>query len=223
MAAEGGALSAAWAARRQAAGLFRSHKSLYFYSLAKIATDPAYRFVAGALAGSRLPLLDVGCGVGLLAAYLRALGESFPIQGIDRDAEKIALAKESIPEANFLVGDALDLPPHSGNLVVLDVVHYFDQAARVQFFAEIKQRLAPGGTAYVRLTLRDKSVRFLLTRAEEWFVCASGWIPFHGAHFPSREEIFDAAATCSLQVRMAPMWGATPFNSYMLEMRSDAG
>ncbi|MEM7387048.1 MAG: class I SAM-dependent methyltransferase, partial [Verrucomicrobiota bacterium] len=57
------------------------------YSASKLKTDPLYRGVAGALkAGDpTLPLLDIGCGIGLLAFYLRRCGMNAPVHGVDYD------------------------------------------------------------------------------------------------------------------------------------------
>jgi hypothetical protein len=112
-------------ARRVAAGHFPKTNSLYYYTHGKIALDPVYPWVAKALAYSKLPLLDVGCGAGQLAAFLRACGHSAPILGVDVDANKIAQASAAIPTCTFQVGDARELPVHCGDVVMLDVLHYF--------------------------------------------------------------------------------------------------
>ena len=45
-----------------------------YYAWCKFATDPLYDAVFGALAGTNLPLLDIGCGMGLNSFYLRVRG-----------------------------------------------------------------------------------------------------------------------------------------------------
>lgn len=49
--------------------------------------------------------LDVACGTGFLTRHLN--GE---IVGLDASASMLEIARERIPEGEFLVGDALDLP-----------------------------------------------------------------------------------------------------------------
>ena len=68
---------------------FRQHWD-YHYSLAKLRSDPLYPGVCAALRGSRQPLLDLGCGLGLLAHALRADGIALDYCGVDNDAGKIA-------------------------------------------------------------------------------------------------------------------------------------
>src|SRR5689334_8712534 len=64
-----------------------------YYTLCKVATDPLYAAVYNELAGTTLPVLDVGCGMGLCSFYLRERGLSVPMHGIDFDAAKIAVAR----------------------------------------------------------------------------------------------------------------------------------
>lgn len=201
-------LAAAWRYRRE--------PSLACYTACKSLMDPAYAFVAGTFSGSKLPLLDIGCGAGHLAAYLRARGFTAPITGVDADARKIAAARNALPDCEFLAGDALNLPEHSGNVVLLDVLHYFSVEDRRRLLMGIRQRLASEGRgrAVLRVTLRDSSWRFAVTRLEEWIVRVSGWIPFRASGFPTREELL-AHCGDSLQ-ELRPLWSGTPFNSYVL-------
>ncbi len=54
-------------------------------------------------------LLDVGCGRGGSAEYLRRHGWG-NVEGIDRDAESIEYARTTYPEIEFHVCDVLDVP-----------------------------------------------------------------------------------------------------------------
>ena len=78
---------------REAAARYKPWPNLYFYAMGKIALDPAYPAVVSLLRDSQRPLLDLGCGMGLLAAYLRANGHRAPILGFDVDEEKIGVAQ----------------------------------------------------------------------------------------------------------------------------------
>jgi ubiquinone/menaquinone biosynthesis C-methylase UbiE len=49
--------------------------------------------------------LDVGCGTGCLTRYL-----SGEITGLDQSEAMIEIARQRVPEATFVVGDALELP-----------------------------------------------------------------------------------------------------------------
>jgi len=60
-----------------------------------------YGGVAAALANSVAPVLDLGCGVGLLAHCLRAHGIAMPYHGVDNDAGKIAQARDAASRAQL--------------------------------------------------------------------------------------------------------------------------
>ncbi len=53
----------------------------YYYTLAKLRSDPLYPGVLQALRGSAAPLLDLGCGLGLLAHALRLDGQKMDYRG----------------------------------------------------------------------------------------------------------------------------------------------
>ena len=62
------------------------------YAYSKLRTDPLYPAAASALLEAddgETPLLDIGCGLGIFAHYLRQAGFQAPIEGIDYDARKI--------------------------------------------------------------------------------------------------------------------------------------
>jgi len=208
--------------RRRTAERFRAWPNLYWYARGKLWLDPAFPAVARALRASRLPLLDLGCGVGLLAAFLREAGHAAPVTGIELDASKVSVARAVLPRDTFVAGDASAMPEHLGDVVMLDVIHYFDDDAQQRLLAAIAARVAPGGAAYIRLTLNEPNWRFFLTQCEEWFVSASRWIPTSGWNFPRREEVERAFHAAGMTVETRPMWGATPFNSWMFVCRRAA-
>jgi SAM-dependent methyltransferase len=89
------------------------------------------------------PVLDYGCGIGNLTVLLSEVAAD--IHGYDPSARSIALARERVPSAKFYdtVGD---LPPgRFGTIVVANVLHHVDPAARGLVVAEIAPLLAPGG------------------------------------------------------------------------------
>jgi SAM-dependent methyltransferase len=200
---------------------YRLWPSLYCYSLGKLALDPAYHVVARELSASPRPLLDIGCGMGLLAAWLRAHGHTAPITGMDVDAEKIRLAQQLLgaEDAAFHAADALGFGPHTGDVVMLDVLHYFTDDDQQRLLQKIADSLAPDGVALIRVTLNEKSWRFTATKLEEWFVRASGWIPISGWNFPTREEVGRPFRAAGFIEDARPMWGITPFNSYLFTFR----
>ncbi|MFZ4775721.1 MAG: class I SAM-dependent methyltransferase [Terrimicrobiaceae bacterium] len=210
-------------AAMRAADRFRHARILHGYAKGKIKWDPAYAAVAGLLRDSKLPLLDIGCGVGLLSAYLREAGCSQPILGIEPDAAKIQIALAKVagayPLLEFQTGSALMLPDFSGDIVMLDVLHYMTPAEQASVLKAVAGRIAPGGRALIRTTFRDSSWRYFATLVEEAFVRGSGWIRGGRCHFPLRRAIENIFQDQGLPLTISPMWGKTPFNSYLIEIR----
>ena len=206
---------------REAASRYRRWPNLYYYSIGKIALDPAYPAVAAVLRDSQFPLLDLGCGMGLLASYLRAHGHRAPIFGLDTDERKIRVAQQVLAGASekFHAGDALNFPAHAGDVVMLDVLHYFSDHDQQRLLKKIAASVAPGGVALIRLALNESNWRFAATRLEEWFVRFSRWIPKSGWNFPTRDEVLLPFGEESFAGDIRPMWGLTPFNSHLFILR----
>ncbi len=177
-------------------------------------------------AGSTRPLLDIGCGLGLLGQYLRENGARATYFGVDPDRAKIEEARAAATSAHdvdFADVDACSLPPFSGDVALIDVLHYLPEDLQRDALANAAARVAPGGMLVIRNVLRDESWRFRITVAEERFLGALGWMRFATGHFPRREEIETPLAKLGFDVRVEPLWGRTPFNSYLIVARRAPG
>lgn len=189
-------------------------RSLRSYVRWKVKTDPVYGAVFERLRGTSDPIVDVGCGAGVLAAYLRARGFEAPVTGVDHDARKIAIARGlGLRDATFDIGDAgaIDL---SGTIVMLDLLHYFDAAAQASL---LRRAAAASNLVIIRDAVRDGSWRYRATYAQEAFARAIRWLKAERLNFPSRETIVDAFA--GFDAEIVPLWGRTPFNNYLFVFR----
>jgi len=208
---------------RRAAAHFHTNKFLHGYARGKAAWDPAYPEMAARLRGGALPVLDVGCGIGLLAAYLRESGCTQKISGIEPDEKKVLLARKLVASAygnlDFQIGDARALPEFSGDVVLLDILHYMDRATQRDVMENAARRVAPGGRLFIRTTFRDGSWRYFVTLLEEIFIRTSGWIRGGRCQFPTLEEIRAPFDQMKWAITVSPMWGRTPFNSHLVEIR----
>ena len=193
------------------------------YVRGKLKWDPLFEAIAPLLAGSSRPLLDIGCGLGLLGQYLRERGARMPYLGVDPDGAKIeearAAAMAGALDIDFATLDASSLPAFGGDVALIDVLHYLPADLQRQALANAAARVAPGGLLVIRNVLRDDSWRYRLTVAEERFAAALGWMRFATGHFPRREDIESPLASLGFDVSVEPLWGATPFNSYLIVAR----
>ena len=198
-------------ASRYPRGFFRS------YVRAKVATDPVYNAVFESLRGTDDPVIDVGCGVGILALYLRERGFNAPIVGVDHDRKKIEVAQRVAASEGitFSVGDARDPLPARGNVVLLDVLHYFTSADQALI---LRNAAGAGGMIVIRDGIRDGSLRYRLTYVQEALSRMGGWLKAERLNFPTRETL-TSALDGDFSVEERPMFGRSPFNNYLFVFR----
>jgi 2-polyprenyl-3-methyl-5-hydroxy-6-metoxy-1,4-benzoquinol methylase len=199
---------------------------LRHYTASKLRSDPAFAAVYEALRATTLPILDVGCGVGLLPFYLRERGLEQPITGFDIDARKIrsaqAVGKASYRgrELTFFEHDVRNhLPDFSGNIAVLDLLHYLSPERQKTLLAELSACVSPGGLLLLRDCPRDGSARYWATYAGEKFAQAISWNVGVPLHFPARESINAAFPEAEFTREEQPAWGGTPFNNRLFVFR----
>lgn len=200
-----------------------SGRWLQGYVRGKLRSDPIYDAALELLKDSPLPVLDVGCGVGLFACWLRESGCLTPIHGFDLDAEKIVKAQRATADysgVTFHAGDATAASDQRGNVAIFDVVHFFSPAQRRTMLENLAALVPPGGLCIIRATVADGSWRFLVTRFEDWSLRIIRWIGARVVHYPSAEELCAPFRDRGFACEMRPLWGGTPFNSYLFVFRA---
>ncbi|MEA3209642.1 MAG: hypothetical protein QOE70_2699 [Chthoniobacter sp.] len=196
------------------------------YARGKLRSDPVFAATFELLKDSSLPVLDLGCGIGLLEFYLRECGFTAPLTGIDFDAAKIAQAQRIAPlhyrGVEFIVGDVTQVREVEarGHVVLFDVLHYLDAAAQRQLLEAVAARVAPGGLCLIRETPRDGSWRFRVTQIEEFFLRAMLWMKSGAVHFPTVAQVLAPFRECGYACEVRPLWGRTPFNSHLFVLRA---
>lgn len=194
----------------------------YYYSRAKLSSDPLYPGVSEALRGTDAPLLDLGCGLGLLAHTLHADGIRVPYRGVDSDAAKIrravrAAAKVGLQDARFDTMDlSRELPTHRGNVVILDVLQFIPYPAQAQAIDQMIAMLTPGAKLVIRTGLDDGTGRARITRAVDLFSRALGWMNAMPRYYPDGEALRARLLAAGLQVEFTPLFGRTPFNNWRI-------
>ena len=206
------------------AALFSS-RWLRGYVASKLSSDPLFPLAYDLFSKSREPILDVGCGVGLLAFYLRDRGLQQPIVGIDIDERKIRQAVASAECSRydglrFITQDvARDLPAPRGNVAVFDLLHYLGPDEQQKLLRELAARVVPGGLLLLRECPRDRSVRYRATYAAEVFAQMIAWNWTAPLHFPTAVSINAAFDETEFEREVRPAWGGTPFNNHLFIFR----
>jgi 2-polyprenyl-3-methyl-5-hydroxy-6-metoxy-1,4-benzoquinol methylase len=192
------------------------------YTSCKIKTDPLYGGIFAELEGRDLPLLDIGCGLGILAMYLRERDWGNPVTGIDYDASKIKggqrmLAKGGYEGISLAQGDArTGLPEHQGDVSILDIMQFFDGEEQLDLLKAAASRVAPGGRLLIRSGLLEKNARFFCTWAGDIFARCTFWMRAAPIHYPTRDFFRETLGAEGFSVEVRPFWGNTPFNNYLI-------
>ena len=191
------------------------------YVAAKLRTDPLYSALENEIRESDLPLLDLGCGLGLLAFFLRAKGITVPIHGLDYDARKVNTANQAANTANaegltFSHHDArTGLPDHQGNVSILDILQFFTLAEQETLLNLAASRVKPGGKLVIRSGLRDDSIRFKITVLGDLLAKVTFWMKAAPTHYPTAGD-FQRILQPFGKVEISPLWGGTPFNNHLI-------
>jgi len=204
-----------------------SQRWLRAYAGSKLRRDPVYPAAYDLFSGSDEPILDIGCGVGLLAFYLRERGCRQPVLGLDVDVRKIRqgtrIAVQQYKNVDLRLHDVQEaLPAFSGTIVLFDVLHYLPLARQTALLSHLARRVAPGGSLVIRDCPRDNGPRFWITWVAEKFAQAVSWNLNTSLHFPSRERINDAFSETEFERESRPLWGTSPFNNYLFIFRRRA-
>jgi SAM-dependent methyltransferase len=209
----------------QVAARFRE-RWLRIYARQKLRSDPVFPAAFALLREATAPIIDLGCGVGLLAFYLRERNFSPPIIGLDRDGRKIDRAKAARcddRDVEFFQQDVRGPVSQTGNIVLFDLLHYLRPNEQVDLLTRAIPQVPPGGLLLIRDCPRDRSARFWLTLLAERFAQITSWNLNTTLHFPARETILAPFAANEFSHTIEPLWGRTPFNNHLFIFRRRPG
>ena len=194
----------------------------YYYVRAKLGSDPLYPGVLAALRDSSEPLLDLGCGLGLLAHALRFDGQTLAYRGVDNDAAKIARARRVADRRGFAQTqfDVVDLanttPEHRGSVAILDVLQYLDADGQRALIAKMAAMLTPGARLVIRSAIDDTTGRARTSRVTDRLANWIGWMQFRPKCYPDADALRAQLGDAGLQVTFDPLYGNTPFNNWLI-------
>ena len=206
----------------RAAGRF-AERWLRIYAERKLRCDPIFAAAYELLRESNLPLLDLGCGVGLLGFYLRERNFGSAICGIDRDGRKIAraraAARDVYRELDFKEQDVSEPMAQTGNVVLFDLLHYLLPNDQSRLLERLGARVAADGILMIRDCPRDENARFWLTHLAERFAQTTTWNINVPLHYPTRDQICAAFPEDQFSRTIRPLWGRTLFNNHLFVFR----
>ena len=153
------------------------------YARWKILFDPVYALVASRLKGVR-EILDLGAGLGIMAAVLALRDPERRVVAVEWDARKAAGARRflsGLPKIEVVCADARLFPTAPvESILLLDVLHYGEPLAQDAWLGRCASALKPGGVLVVRE--HDASPRRALAEKFEQLAVTFGWNRGQGFH-----------------------------------------
>jgi SAM-dependent methyltransferase len=175
----------------------------------KVKLDPVYRALALALPDA-VEIVDLGCGLAISGILLSLLGTRRRVVGIDRDAKKLGLARAAAVGLPITLdeGDVRTFtPPPCDAVLLVDVLHYFDDDTQRAILRTAADALRPGGVLLVREGDREGRGVWLTT-AFERIAVAVGWNRSDARPvFRSLDALRADLAATGLTVRTVPLAG----------------
>lgn len=207
----------------------------YFFSRGKLTRDPIFRAVLEkGLVPDNARLLDLGCGQGVLPAWLFGARDLFEagrwtsdwpepprlrsVLGVELMPRDVARARKALgARARFEAGDIRSAEFGEADVVaIFDVLHYMDYSAQEEVLRRVRSALALGGRLITRFG--DSSAGF------PFFLCnlVDHCVAFTRGHRLSRLYCRPLAEWRALlertgfQVETLPMSGDLPFANVMV-------
>lgn len=219
------------------AGRFAWH-----FARGKLGADPVFAAIlARGLLTGRDRILDLGCGQGLLAAWLlaaravhasdarHAWPQGWPpppslreYTGIEINLREVARARHAFaldPGAAVQIvhGDIRDVDYGSADaVVILDVLHYLDPHAQEEVLQRVRRALGPQGLLLLRVGDAAGGMRFALSKAVDQTVALARrgrWIRLECRPLRAWERLLSG---CGFRTHALPMSEGTPFVNVLL-------
>lgn len=212
------------------AGLFA-----YYFARGKFGNDPVYRAILerGLLSG-RSHILDLGCGQGLLSAWLKVASRRFergdwpagwppaptPLQvrGIELMARDVNRARSALgPAADVMQGDIRHTEFGTADaVVVLDVLHYMAADAQRDVLQRVRRALPARGLLLLRICDAGAGLRFRYTQWVDRIVMRSRGHTQGTSHCRSVPAWRTLLSECGFDSEPVPMSDGTPFANVLL-------
>ena len=166
----------------------------YYFARGKLSGDPVFvALLRDGRINDGARIVDVGCGLGVLAAWLaaaetcdRSLASEWPqtwapppkdwtLRGFDLRRKAVAAGARALCDLadriSLNVGDARVVTlPACDVIVMLDMLHYMDREAQQQLLKRTHQALATGGVLLLRIGDMTAHWRSRFTWLVDWWV-----------------------------------------------------
>jgi SAM-dependent methyltransferase len=213
----------------------RAGRFAYHFARGKLRTDPVYRAILerGLLIG-RARVLDLGCGQGLLAAWLRAAERCYergnwprawPPAPLVQSTRGIELMARDVERARRALGSVCDISQADiretafgtvDAVVMLDVLHYMAPHVQLEVLKRVRAALPARGLLLLRIGDAGGGLRF---RYGQW---SDKLVMFLRGHAPGAQHCRSVTQwrvllqECGFDSEAKPMSHGTPFANVLL-------
>ena len=216
----------------------RAGRFAWHFARGKLGGDPVFRaLLERGLIPDGARVLDVGCGQGLLASWLRSArrlhdGGQWPagwpvaprvaaLRGIELMPRDVERARAALGvAAEFTLGDICATPfVQADVIVILDVLHYIDRAAQEDVLRRCRDALGDRGVLLLRIGDAAGGLPF---RISNWVDYAVTYLRGHRLPrfvYRSVAQWDDALRELGFSVDPLPMSQGTPFANVLLVAR----
>jgi SAM-dependent methyltransferase len=207
------------------------------FARGKLRHDPVFRAIlARGLIPDGARLVDLGCGQGVLPAFLVAAWSLYErgewpagwpppprlasALGVDLRHRAVVAARIAVGDrTQFVLGDIREaaIPP-CDVVAILDVLHYLSLPDQDRLLDRCAAALAPGGVLLARVGDADAGVRAVITRVSDQLITlVRGGLP--RLHTRGIAAWIAAVERAGFAVKPAPMSAGTPFANVLLIAR----
>jgi SAM-dependent methyltransferase len=175
----------------------------WMFARCKLRLDPLFDDLPRMLAAKQeiKTIVDIGCGYGIPACWCLERFKEARIAAIEPDPERVRIAALALGERGTVAqGWAPEMPPLSAApvdvVLLLDMLHYVDEATAAELFRRSFQLLAEGGLLVARCTIRPVGRTSWSWRLEKARIRLSG----HEAWYRSPEKMAELLAEAGFTV-----------------------
>ncbi len=214
----------------------RAGRFAYFFARGKLSRDPVYRALLeqGLLAG-RQQILDLGCGQGLLAAWIRAAQQRYtagvwpsgwPPAPQAASVRGLELMRSDVERAHVAMGAASEVIQadirdadfgKADAVTILDVLHYMRWEEQRAVLERVRAALTPGGILLLRIGDAGAGPRFRYSQTVDkvvMFLRGHSVVAAKCRTVPAWRALL---RECGFETQIEPMSGGTPFANVLLK------
>ena len=196
-----------------------SGRYAWYFARGKLRHDPLFRSITRrVLPRQEGKILDLGCGQGLLFAWLAAAGER-PARGADGwhgmelSPGRVKIARRALDGLARI--DCCDIRtsdfPSASVIAVFDVLQYMSAEDQYRVLEKSARALEPGGTLLLREADAGAGLRFRVTQWAERIVGAARGELRQNLHHRAVREWSAVLDQLGITVTTQPMSEGTPF------------